>query len=188
MGVRSADTSRVRRRGGASVQRATKPASVGVGTSRSSCTRQSLHFVVTLVLQEMARQILLLALLAHAALVSAAEEDSSGMGSGDENRCIRPDPRPKPLGGAVDTAGNLEPRCHLACIERVCTFFVPARTENFQLLSLFYSTDFFARRIEHGGLFCTQMNALFSPYTLTYLDASKSALYLNQSVIKTKQV
>ena len=114
----------------------------------------------------MARQILLLAVLAHAALVSAAEEDSSGMGSGEECRgssgmgsgdgcrCIPPDPRPEPLGGAVNSAGDMEPRCHLACIERVrTTLFVPARTENFQLLSLFYSTDLFARRIEHGGLF-----------------------------------
>ena len=76
-------------------------------------------------LQEMARKILLFALLAaHAALLSAVGEDEvgSGDGSGSGDRCRMSDPLPEPLGGGIVTAGDLEPRCHLACIEKVRAF------------------------------------------------------------------
>jgi hypothetical protein len=73
----------------------------------------------------MPRKILLFALLAaHAALLFAVGEDEmgSGDGSGSGDRCRIPDPLPEPLGGGIDTAGDLEPRCHLACIEKVRAF------------------------------------------------------------------
>ena len=74
----------------------------------------------------MARKILLFALLAaHAALLSAVGEDEMGSGDGSgsgDDKCRIPDPLPEPLAGGIDTAGELEPRCHLACIERVRAF------------------------------------------------------------------
>ena len=65
-------------------------------------------------------RLLVLSLLAHG-LLATEEEDGSGMGSADGSGegCIEPVPRPGLLGGTVATAGDLEPRCHLACIERV---------------------------------------------------------------------
>ena len=65
-------------------------------------------------------KLLVLSLLAYG-LLATEEEYGSGMGSADgsDEGCIEPVPRPGLLGGTVATAGNLEPRCHLACIERV---------------------------------------------------------------------
>ena len=58
--------------------------------------------------------------LAHALLAVAQGE--SGFGSGEEGSagdvCKPPNPRPEPIGVSIDTA-TIEPRCHLACIERV---------------------------------------------------------------------
>ena len=65
----------------------------------------------------MIRRGFLTIVLAHALVVAAF--DGSGDGSGEDDRCSPPNPRPELLGGSIDVAGFMEPRCHLACIESV---------------------------------------------------------------------
>lgn len=71
----------------------------------------------------MSLRIVLLALLAtQLALhrLTTAEEDGEGSGSGnDQEDCLEPNPLPEALGDSQQVAGDMQPRCHLACIENV---------------------------------------------------------------------